>query len=104
MCIGVDRASAEIGGGVNVSQRSDQLQTDGVSGPVTPTDMSGLSALADAAPISAKPGVGADTPSPKALEAFALAEDDFEEDQESQSAHDRDLVDRVLTRCGLPLV
>jgi hypothetical protein len=60
--------------------------------------MNGLSALAGSAPVSAKPGIGDDTPSPKTLEAFGLAEADFAEDQESQSAHDRDLVDSVLTR------
>ena len=97
----LSRASSPAAGEVD-DNALDELHPNGVTSPAsptdTPTDISGLSALASSAPITAKPGAGADTPSPKALEAFALAEADIEEEEEPQSAHDRDLVNMVLSR------
>ncbi len=70
----------------------------GVSAIETPIDLTSLSAIVGMEPADAKASVGAETPSPKTVEAFALTEDDFNEEQQSQSGHDRDLVDRILTR------
>ena len=66
----------------------------------TPTDVTSLSAVVGLEPAHAKAGLSVETPSPKTVEAFALSEDDFDEEQQSQSAHDSNLVERILTRYG----
>ena len=82
----------------NGQHAPDVMLFRGLPAITTPTDLPSLSAVVGIEPVKAS--VGAETPSPQTVEAFALTEDDFDEEQQSQSAHDRDLVDRILTRYG----
>jgi len=84
----------------NGQHAPDLMLSQGLAAITTPTDLTSLSAAVGMEPAHAKASVGAETPSPKTVEAFALTGDDFNEEQQSQSAHDRDLVDRILTRYG----
>ena len=83
---------------VNGEHTLKTVPSGGLSAIETPNDVTSLGVVVDMEPARAKAAHGAETPSPKTLEAFPLAEGDFDEEQQSQSAHDHDLVDMILTR------
>ena len=91
-------ASRSTSTAVDSQHLPDLLPSHGLLATTTPTDVTSLSAVVGMEPAHDKTVLSAETPSPKTVEAFALTEHDFEEEQQSQSAHDRDLVDRILTR------